>query len=347
MTSLGIKSRVREPKLGASKRKLNKEAKQLSQLHLSLTPPHYKFYNTAMSKARDLKYVDFLFLFQWLIDDGIDFLSPSSVKFLLYCLRKVEITESNSFSANLSILEKESGLSVSTILKCIEEIETMGKLKVIKSHRKNMPDTYALVTPYGDEKRKGLGESPSKGKKSIDKTRLKELVRSILFVSPKPIKINRIFEAVAKYRITDIYEAIEELKGEFRKTSLEIYETAGGYSIGVRENYNEAVARLKSPEKRKRRLSDDEIEVLAIALYKGPISRQGIDSIRGKQSPATVNALLRKKLIEAFYTQGTNNTLLRATGACLDYLGIKSLADLPSLDETAAKTAPSPTPKAW
>jgi len=67
-------------------------------------------------------------------------------------------------------------------------------------------------------------------------------------------------------------------------------------------------------------------EVLAIITYRQPIARAGIELIRGSGSDSALDTLLQRRLVEH-----NPHHLLVTTRAFLDLLGLRDLADLPSL----------------
>ncbi|MBV9544702.1 MAG: SMC-Scp complex subunit ScpB [Chloroflexi bacterium] len=68
------------------------------------------------------------------------------------------------------------------------------------------------------------------------------------------------------------------------------------------------------------------MEVLSIVAYRQPITRSGIELIRGSASDSALDSLLERGLIEH-----NQHHLLITTTAFLKYLGLRDLADLPAL----------------
>ncbi len=82
------------------------------------------------------------------------------------------------------------------------------------------------------------------------------------------------------------------------------------------------------------KLSQAALEVLSIIAYRQPITRIEIDEIRGVQSSGSLNTLLMRKMIKE---QGKKNVpghpnLYVVTDEFFDYFGIKSLEDLPKIE---------------
>jgi segregation and condensation protein B len=84
------------------------------------------------------------------------------------------------------------------------------------------------------------------------------------------------------------------------------------------------------------RLSRAALEALAIIAYRGPATRGEIDAIRGVNSDSAVATLLGRSLVAEVGRRETAGrpALLGVTPECLQYLGVRSLADLPPLPAT-------------
>ncbi len=83
------------------------------------------------------------------------------------------------------------------------------------------------------------------------------------------------------------------------------------------------------------RLSRAALEVLAIIAYRQPVTRAEIESLRGVNSDRAVETLLGRGLIAEVGRRESlgRPALLGTTMGFLDYLGLRSLADLPPLPE--------------
>ena len=84
------------------------------------------------------------------------------------------------------------------------------------------------------------------------------------------------------------------------------------------------------------RLSRAALEALAVIAYRGPATRGEIDAIRGVNSDSAVATLLSRNLVSEVGRRETvgRPTLLAITPECLQYLGLRSLEELPGLPET-------------
>ena len=85
------------------------------------------------------------------------------------------------------------------------------------------------------------------------------------------------------------------------------------------------------------RLSRAALESLAVIAYRQPVTRADIDCVRGVNSDSAVATLLARGLVAEIGRKETvgRPALLATTPECLQYLGLRSLADLPPLEAPA------------
>jgi segregation and condensation protein B len=94
------------------------------------------------------------------------------------------------------------------------------------------------------------------------------------------------------------------------------------------------------------RLSRAALEALAVIAYRGPATRGDIDAIRGVNSDSAVATLLGRSLVAEVGRRETAGrpALLSVTPDCLQYLGLRSLSELPGLPQAEAEIAEDPEP---
>ena len=83
------------------------------------------------------------------------------------------------------------------------------------------------------------------------------------------------------------------------------------------------------------RLSRAALESLAVIAYRGPVTRGEIDAVRGVNSDSAVATLLIRGLVADAGRRETvgRPTLLAITPECLQYLGLRSIGELPPLPQ--------------
>jgi len=157
---------------------------------------------------------------------------------------------------------------------------------------------------------------------------LKRVVEALLFASKEPLKIRKIAEIIGDgVAASDIRRAIRELQDEYEQT---------GRSFGIVEVFSEYVRKLYKIE-RSENLSVAALETLAIIAYRQPITRAEIEHIRGVNVEGVLRTLLSKRFIKVVgHKQVPGRPLLYGTSEeFLKHFGLRSLADLPKLDDVA------------
>ena len=140
--------------------------------------------------------------------------------------------------------------------------------------------------------------------------------------------------------------ALEELRAAFAggDHGVELAEIADGWQFLTRPEFAEPIERAQFAL-RPRRLSPAALETLAIIAYRQPVGRIEVDEIRGVDSGAVIDKLVERGLIEVTSRgEGLGRPLLYGTTPqFLEILGVRSLDDLPRLDELSVALRP-PTP---
>lgn len=170
----------------------------------------------------------------------------------------------------------------------------------------------------------------------MQREQLKSAIEALLIATDTPLSAERIKEVIEEAGPAEIKEAISELQREYDEAgrSFQINEIAGGYHIGTRREFGKFIRRLYK-RTRIERLSKPALETLAIVAYKQPVTRLDIESIRGVNVDGVVRGLLehglikikgRKDVVGKPFIYGTTDLFLK-------YFGLKSLEDLPSIEE--------------
>ena len=173
---------------------------------------------------------------------------------------------------------------------------------------------------------------------------LKSIIEALIFSSERPLSVKEIKDLINEEKavtgfntdIKSIESALDELVQKFSSSdySFRLQEIAGGYRFSTKKDFSLWLAKLNK-EKLKRKLSQSALETLAIIAYNQPITRSEIESIRGVNVDYIVGALLEKNLItiKGRADAPGRPMLFATTGELLEYLGIRSLSDLPPLKE--------------
>ena len=165
---------------------------------------------------------------------------------------------------------------------------------------------------------------------------IKSVIETLLFVSDKPVILEDIKKVLQTVSAAEIKNVMTILIDEYaqRNGGMAILEIAGGYQMLTNSVYASYV-RSFYKTKHKEKLSKPALEALAIVAYKQPVSRGDIELIRGVNSDGVVVHLLEKELIKAVGRRDVPGKpfLYGTTKQFLEYFGLKSLENLPKLEE--------------
>ena len=166
---------------------------------------------------------------------------------------------------------------------------------------------------------------------------LKNVIEAALLAAGHPVSIEQLLEMFGERdrpEPAEIRALLEQLATEYADRGIELKEVASGFRIQIRRNVTEMVARLL--QERPRRYSRALLETLALIAYRQPITRAEIEEVRG----VTVNPDMVRTLFERNWIRVVGHRevpgrpeLLGTTREFLDYFGLKSLGDLPTLAE--------------
>lgn len=166
---------------------------------------------------------------------------------------------------------------------------------------------------------------------------LKPNLEALIFASPSPVSLEDMRAAMQELLQTDVKNeelvaAIGKIQEQYKNDLyvFDLVEIAGGYQFMTKGAYHNTVAiHLKLTTKK--RLSQPAMETLAIVAYKQPVSKSELEEIRGVNCDYALQKLLEKELVMiAGRSNGPGRPLLYSTTEkFMDYLGLKSLQDLP------------------
>lgn len=155
---------------------------------------------------------------------------------------------------------------------------------------------------------------------------------AVLFVAGDPVEYATLANAL-ELREQDIPLLIADLRQRFNGRGIRLQDQAGTLQLVSAPEATSALERflgVSQPQK----LSPAALEVLAIIAYRQPVTRAGLEAIRGVDSSGVVRSLLARELI---YEVGRAETLGRpvlygTTSQFLHIFGITSLAELPAFN---------------
>ena len=166
---------------------------------------------------------------------------------------------------------------------------------------------------------------------------LSGVVEAVLLAAGRPVTIDQLLELFDEnQRPTpeEIAAALADLQQSYADRGVEVREVASGWRVQIRPQFADVVSRLW--QERPSRYSRALLETLALIAYRQPITRGEIEDIRG----VTVSTTIMRTLHERNWIRVVGHRevpgrpeLLGTTRDFLDYFGLKSLDDLPTLAE--------------
>jgi segregation and condensation protein B len=168
--------------------------------------------------------------------------------------------------------------------------------------------------------------------RELSRNHLKGLLEALVFASDKPLKSGELAR-LASAPVKQVRELLKELEEAYAGRGIVLGEIAGGWLFRTSVEYAPFVREMAS--EKPVRLTRAQVETLAIAAYRQPITRPEIDDIRGVDSGATLKLLLERDLLRILGKKDEPGRplLYGTTSAFLEFFGLKSLKDLPTLKE--------------
>jgi len=170
---------------------------------------------------------------------------------------------------------------------------------------------------------------------SLDLAQVKLILETVLLTSHEPLAVSELKLLFDEELSNEtLRHVLEELRGEWQGRGVELVDVASGWRFRARPEYQAFVDRL-NPQKPPR-YSRAVLETLAIIAYKQPVTRGDIEDIRGVVvSTNIIRTLEARGWIDVVgYREVPGRPALYATTrAFLDDLNLRSLEELPALDD--------------
>jgi segregation and condensation protein B len=161
------------------------------------------------------------------------------------------------------------------------------------------------------------------------------LVEAVLLVSAGPISASDL-RAATGLSEHEMESALVSLRDRYapEMSGIVIRQVAGGFLLSTNPACSAAVERFRR-EARPAPLSGAAHEVLACALYLGPLTRAAVSRVRGVNSDAVVRSLIERSLLVEVGTDHDapgSPALLGVTEEFLAATGASSREDFPPVD---------------
>jgi segregation and condensation protein B len=175
----------------------------------------------------------------------------------------------------------------------------------------------------------------SEQERELPSPRPAHLVEAVLLVSASPLSSSDLGSATDLTE-SELESALACLRERYapEASGIVLRDVAGGYLLSTNPACSGAVERFRS-EARPAPLSGAAHEVLACALYLGPLTRAAVSRVRGVNSDAVVRSLIERGLLVEVGTDREapgSPALLGVTDEFLAATGASSPDDFPTLD---------------
>ena len=167
--------------------------------------------------------------------------------------------------------------------------------------------------------------------------KVKNIVEALLLSSGEPMsadKLHKIINSKTSCTKADVLESIDELKDDYETKEIEIFKVASGFRIQAKSSINDFLNIIyaeKTP-----RYSRALMETLSIIVYKQPVTRGDIESIRGVSVSSSIMRTLTDRnwiKIIGYRDVPGKPAMFSTTNEFLDYFGLEKLSELPDLPD--------------
>jgi segregation and condensation protein B len=171
----------------------------------------------------------------------------------------------------------------------------------------------------------------------LSSLQVQAIIEAALMVAGRPLTIaslQYLFSADERPSTSEIKAILTTIKTNHQTSGIELQEVATGYRFQTKPELSPWLIKLW--EERSPRYSRALLETLAIIAYKQPITRAEIEEIRGVGVSSTIMKTLQERewiRLLGYREIPGKPALYGTTKEFLDYFNLKSLVDLPALEE--------------
>jgi segregation and condensation protein B len=162
-------------------------------------------------------------------------------------------------------------------------------------------------------------------------------IEALLFVSDEPVGASRIAKVLGIAE-RDAIEQLRALREEYERDErgFQLREVAGGWRFYTHPAFRDSIETFVLSWDT-RRLSQAALEALSVIAYHQPVTRSGVNAVRGVNSEAVIASLVEKGLVREIGRDKdqANAIVYGTTKTFLEKFGLKDLSQLPPLDEFA------------
>lgn len=169
-------------------------------------------------------------------------------------------------------------------------------------------------------------------------SRLSNVIKSILFLSGKPVEQKFIQEKL-EVSPKEMRDAVSELAEEFSgENGINLLRFNGKLQLATNSDYSKEVESVLNPIKEKE-LTNAMLETLAIIAYKQPVTRLDVEEVRAVDCTYSLQNLTRLGLVEAVGRKDTigHPVLFATTDEFLKRFSIGDVSELPDYETLLEK----------
>jgi len=162
--------------------------------------------------------------------------------------------------------------------------------------------------------------------------KLETNIEGVLFYKSEPVK--KVFLAeFFEISPDDLDSALLNLGESLKERGVQLASTDTTVQIVTSSEISDTIEKLRKDDLSKT-IGKAGSETLAIILYRGPLTRAEIDSVRGVNSTFIIRNLMVRGLVERRPNPRDSRSFLYAiTPSLLNHLGIKNKEELPEFSE--------------
>ena len=172
---------------------------------------------------------------------------------------------------------------------------------------------------------------------TLDNDSLKPTLEALLLVANDPVAATDLARVLG-VAPGEIAQALAELSAEYADANrgFQLREVAGGWRFYTHPAYHDQVESFVMSWD-VRRLSQAALVTLAVVAYHQPVTRESVKAVRGVNSDGVISSLVDKGLIHEVGRDKERGQaiLYGTTQAFLEQFGLKSLRELPDLEQFA------------
>jgi segregation and condensation protein B len=185
-----------------------------------------------------------------------------------------------------------------------------------------------------------------------------QVVEALLFSAQRPLSAKEIADVLrrggaedefspnefAKVREPEVAAALEQLKIQCieQNRGFQLVEKAEGWQFVTDPQFARWVREL-FPGPKPARLTSPALETLAIIAYRQPITRADVEAVRGVNIDGVLQTLMERGLVKISGRAGIPGRplLYETTQFFLDHFGLRSLDELPNVEELRTRYLPT------